>query len=40
MKNLEDNKMTFQSENSWAVQCLSLAAIGFLAIDSLLPIIG
>lgn len=40
MQNLKDNKMTFQSEDSWAVQCLSLAAIGFLAIDALMPLIG
>jgi hypothetical protein len=40
MKNLEDNKMSFQTEHSWMVQCLSLAAIGFLAVESLGPIIG
>lgn len=31
MKNLTDNKMTFQTEDTWMVQCLSLATIGILA---------
>jgi hypothetical protein len=30
MQKLEDNKMTFRSENSWLVQCLSLAALSMM----------
>jgi hypothetical protein len=40
MQNLEDNKMTFQSENSWMVQCLSLATIGVLAFMQISPVVG
>lgn len=37
MKNLEPNKMTFRSENSWMVQCLSLATVGMLAYMHIAP---
>lgn len=37
MKNLAPNKMTFSSENSWVVQCLSLATIGMLAFLHIAP---
>lgn len=40
MQNLEDNKMTFQSEDAWMVQILSLATIGVLAYFQIAPIIG
>ena len=37
MSNLEDSKMTFQGENSWMVQCLSLAAVGLLGYMQIAP---
>ncbi len=40
MKNLEDNIMTFQTEDSWLVQCLSLALIGMLTYLHIATIIG
>ena len=39
MKNLAPNKMTFQTENSWMVQCLSLAMIGMLSYMHIAPIV-
>gem|GEM_PF-775789 len=39
MKNLAPNNMTFQSENSWMVQCLSLAMIGMLTYMQIAPIV-
>lgn len=39
MKNLEPNNMTFRSENSWVVQCFSLAAIGMLAYMQIAPVV-
>jgi hypothetical protein len=39
MKNLEDNKMTFQTEHSWIIQCLSLATVGLLAYMQIAPAI-
>lgn len=38
MNDLAPNKMTFQSENAWMVQCLSLAAVGVLAYLHMAPI--
>ncbi len=40
MKNLENNNMTFQSEHSWIVQCLSLAMLGVLTYLHLAPIVA
>lgn len=40
MQNLANNKMTFQSENSWMVQCLSLATIGMLAYMHIAPVVN
>lgn len=40
MKNLESDDKTFRSENSWMVQCLSLATIGMLAFMQISPVIG
>lgn len=34
-----DNKLTFQSDDAWMVQCLSLATIGMLAYMHLSSII-
>jgi hypothetical protein len=31
--------MTFNSENSWMVQCLSLATIGMLAYMQIAPVV-
>ena len=39
MENLEPNNITFQTENSWMVQCLSLATIGVLAYMQIAPAI-
>ena len=39
MKNLAPNKMTFQTENSWMVQCLSLATVGMLAYMHIAPVV-
>lgn len=38
-KPLQDHKMTFQSENAWMVQCLSLATIGMLAYMHIAPVV-
>ena len=35
-----DIQMTFQSENAWMVQCLSLAALGMLTYLHLAPMIA
>ena len=40
MQDLQDNKMTFQNDYSWMVQCLSLATIGMLTYLHIAPIIG
>lgn len=40
MKNLAPDKMTFASEDSWMVQCLSLATIGMLAYMHIAPAVG
>ncbi len=40
MQNLEPNNMTFNTEHSWMVQCLSLAMVGLLTYLHLAPIIG
>jgi len=40
MKDLENNEMTFQNENSWMIQSLSLATIGVLAFMQISPAIG
>ena len=40
MQNLEDNKMSFQSENSWMVQCLSLAMLGTLTYLYIAPMVA
>ncbi|MFT7645227.1 MAG: hypothetical protein ACI9BF_000903 [Candidatus Paceibacteria bacterium] len=39
MLNLEDTKMTFQGENSWMVQCLSLAAVALLGYMHIAPVV-
>ncbi len=40
MKNLESNKMTFQTEHSWMVQCLSLAMVGLLTYLQIAPLVA
>ena len=40
MENEKQKDMTFQGENSWMVQCLSLATIGMLAYMQIAPVIG
>lgn len=37
MEQTHDMKMTFSNENSWVVQCLSLATIGVLAYLQIAP---
>jgi hypothetical protein len=37
MEESHDMKMTFANENSWMVQCLSLATIGVLAYFHIAP---
>ena len=39
MENQDEMKMTFANENSWAVQCLSLATIGVLAYFHIAPVV-
>ncbi len=39
MENLAPNKMTFQTEHSWMVQCLSLAMVGLLAYMHIAPLV-
>lgn len=39
MNNLSPNKITFQSEDSWMVQCLSLAMVGMLTYMHIAPIV-
>lgn len=39
MDTKQDMKMTFANENSWMVQCLSLATIGVLAYFNIAPAI-
>lgn len=33
------NKMSFQNEDSWMIQCLSLATIGLLAYMHIAPMV-
>lgn len=40
MENLPSNKVTFQNENSWMVQLLSLAVIGVLAFMQIQPLVA
>jgi len=40
MKNLDSNHLTFKSEDSWMVQCLTLAAVGILAYLHMAPTIA
>ena len=40
MEETTQKDMTFQSENSWMVQLLSLATIGVLAFMQISPVVG